>query len=124
MSSQSHESALLLSSPSGLGLDQTCTSRSSEASGVPEAARTAAPSPSSSLVVKEEPCDVDAVLIKWEMCEERPAERHGGVASPSQHQHSPCGTSRVHNLSIIHFSDAIYVSLQTVFNGCSCLILV
>ncbi|XP_028280567.1 uncharacterized protein LOC114448079 [Parambassis ranga] len=90
VSSQSHESALL-SSPSRLGLDQTGTSHSSEASGVTEAARNMAPSPSS-LVVKEEPCDVDAVLIKWEMCEDRLMERQESAASPSQDQQSPCGT--------------------------------
>ncbi|XP_061918330.1 uncharacterized protein LOC133659716 isoform X1 [Entelurus aequoreus] len=41
------------------------------------------PSPSSSgLAVKEEPCDIDAVLIKWEMSEERfreQQERDGGL---------------------------------------------
>uniref|UniRef100_A0A1A8J0R6 Uncharacterized protein n=1 Tax=Nothobranchius kuhntae TaxID=321403 RepID=A0A1A8J0R6_NOTKU len=72
VSSQSHES-VLLSSPSQLGLDPTYTSRSSEASGVTEAARHLT-TPPSSLVVKEEPCEVDAVLVKWEMSEERVAE--------------------------------------------------
>ncbi|XP_030606002.1 uncharacterized protein LOC115794566 isoform X2 [Archocentrus centrarchus] len=65
VSSHSHESALP-SSPSRMLLDQSCTSRSSEVSAVTEAARNM-PTPPSSLVVKEEPCDVDAVLIKWEM---------------------------------------------------------
>uniref|UniRef100_A0A1A7Z737 Uncharacterized protein n=1 Tax=Iconisemion striatum TaxID=60296 RepID=A0A1A7Z737_9TELE len=72
VSSQSHES-VLLSSPSQLGLDATYTSRSSEASGVTEAARHLT-TPPSGLVVKEEPCEIDAVLIKWEMSEERVAE--------------------------------------------------
>ncbi|KAM7421435.1 hypothetical protein PAMA_015528 [Pampus argenteus] len=74
VSSQSQESALP-SSPSRMGADQTCTSQSSEASGVLEAVRNLPASPSSSnsssnIIIKEEPCDIDAVLIKWEMSEE------------------------------------------------------
>ncbi|XP_034030128.1 uncharacterized protein LOC117513974 [Thalassophryne amazonica] len=68
VSSQSHES-VLPSSPSRMGLEQTCMSHSSEASGVSEATRNLPTSPSS-LMVKEEPRDHEKVLIKWEMNEE------------------------------------------------------
>lgn len=77
VSSQSHES-VPPSSPSRMGLDRT-TSHSSEASAVSEAARNLPTSPSS-LVVKEEPYDMDDVMIKWEMSEEHPGTRG-----------SPCG---------------------------------
>ncbi|XP_061770963.1 uncharacterized protein LOC133561592 [Nerophis ophidion] len=47
------------------------------------------PSPSSSgLAVKEEPCDIDAVLIKWEMSEERfreQQERDGSLCWDEEH---------------------------------------
>ncbi|XP_076594144.1 uncharacterized protein LOC143325127 isoform X1 [Chaetodon auriga] len=87
VSSQSHESALP-SSPSRMGLDQSCTSRSSESSGGSEAARNPPTSPSS-LVVKEEPCDIDTVLIKWEMSEERFGEHQESTGSPCQDKESP-----------------------------------
>ncbi|KAM4735576.1 uncharacterized protein FYW61_006028 [Anableps anableps] len=87
--SQYHES-ILPSPPSCLGLNSTCTSRSSEASGVTEGARNLPTSPSS-LVVKEEPCDVDAVLIEWELSEERAAEAQQRAASPGPDQQSPDG---------------------------------
>lgn len=86
VSSQSHESAPL-SSPSRVGLDQTCPSHSSEASGSTEAARNIPTSPSS-LVVKEEPCDIDTVLIKWEMSEERFTERQESAGGPCQDNQS------------------------------------
>lgn len=87
VSSQSHESALP-SSPSRMGLDQSCTSHSSESSGVPETARNLPTSPSS-LVIKEEPCDIDTVLIKWEMSEERFGEHQESSGSPCQDNESP-----------------------------------
>nr|XP_020480696.1 uncharacterized protein LOC109974701 isoform X2 [Monopterus albus] len=71
VSSQSHESALPLS-PSRTGLDQACASHSSETSGISEAARNLPTSPSS--LVKEEPYDMDTIMIKWEMSEERLGE--------------------------------------------------
>ncbi|KAM7383020.1 hypothetical protein PAMP_002708 [Pampus punctatissimus] len=85
ISSQSQESALP-SSPSRMGADQTCTSQSSEVSGVSEAVRNlpASPSSSSSIIIKEEPCDIDAVLIKWEMSEERCGEHQENVDVPCQ----------------------------------------
>lgn len=82
VSSQSHESAFP-SSPSRMGLDQTCTSHSSETSSVSEVVRNLPKSPSS-IVVKEEPCDIDTVLIKWEMSEERYGD-HQESADPGQH---------------------------------------
>ncbi|XP_040899355.1 uncharacterized protein LOC121185374 isoform X2 [Toxotes jaculatrix] len=86
VSSQSQES-VLPSSPSRMCLDQTCASHSSETSGVSEAARNLPTSPSS-LVVKEEPCDIDAVLIKWEMSEERFGEHQESTCSPCQDKES------------------------------------
>lgn len=93
VSSQSHESALP-SSPSRMGLDQSCTSHSSESSGGSEAARNPPTSPSS-LVVKEEPCDIDTVLIKWEMSEERFGEHQESTGSPCQDKESPSVKSNV-----------------------------
>lgn len=87
VSSQSHESALL-SSPSRMGLDQSCTSHSSESSGVSEAVRNLPTSPSS-LVIKEEPCDIDTVLIKWEMSADRFREDQESTDSPRQDKESP-----------------------------------
>ncbi|XP_039972660.1 uncharacterized protein LOC120783629 isoform X2 [Xiphias gladius] len=87
VSSQSHESAPPLS-PSRMYLDQTCTSHSSETSGVSEAARNLPASPSS-LVVKEEPCDIDTVLIKWEMSEERFGEHRESTGSPCRDKERP-----------------------------------
>ncbi|XP_060937104.1 uncharacterized protein LOC133014016 [Limanda limanda] len=82
VSSQSPESAPL-SSPGRLCLEQACASLSSETSGVSEAARLL-PSPPSSLVVKEEPCDIDAVLIKMEMSEDRFGECQESTGSTCQ----------------------------------------
>ncbi|XP_062254697.1 uncharacterized protein LOC133964549 [Platichthys flesus] len=82
VSSQSPESAPL-SSPSRLCLEQACASLSSQTSGVSEAARLLPSSPSS-LVVKEEPCDIDAVLIKMEMSEERFGECQESTGSTCQ----------------------------------------
>lgn len=82
ISSQSLESALP-SSPSRMGLDQSCTSHFSESSGVSETANNLSQSPSS-IVVKEEPCEIDAVLIKWEMSEERFGEHQESSGSPCQ----------------------------------------
>ncbi|XP_053183856.1 uncharacterized protein LOC128367086 [Scomber japonicus] len=81
VSSQSHESALP-SSPSRMGLDQTCTSHSSDTSSVSEVVRNLPKSPSS-IIVKEEPCDIDTVLIKWEMSEER-YEAHQESTDPEK----------------------------------------
>ncbi|XP_070691946.1 uncharacterized protein [Pempheris klunzingeri] len=86
VSSQSHESAPP-SSPSRMGLDQTSTSHSSDSPGVSEAARNLPTSPSS-LVIKEEPCDIDTVLIKWEMSEERFGEHQESTSSPCQDKES------------------------------------
>ncbi|XP_026172531.1 uncharacterized protein LOC113136181 [Mastacembelus armatus] len=88
VSSQSHESAPP-SSPSRLGLDHTCTSHSSEASAISEAARNLPTSPSS-LIIKEEPYDIDAVMIKWEMSEERFGQPQETTRSPFQDKHDPC----------------------------------
>ncbi|KAE8289182.1 hypothetical protein D5F01_LYC13062 [Larimichthys crocea] len=82
ISSQSLESALP-SSPSRMGLDQSCTSHFSESSGVSETANNLSQSPSG-IVVKEEPCEIDAVLIKWEMSEERFGEHQESSGSPCQ----------------------------------------
>ncbi|XP_019962393.2 uncharacterized protein [Paralichthys olivaceus] len=86
ISSQSPESAPL-SSPSRMCLEQACASLSSETSGVSDAARLLPSSPSS-LVVKEEPCDIDAVLIKWEMSEERFGECQESTGSTCQDEES------------------------------------
>lgn len=95
VSCQSHESALP-SSPSRMGLDQSCTSHSSESSGVPETARNLPTSPSS-LVIKEEPCDIDTVLIKWEMSEERFGEHQESSGSPCQDNESPTTKKKLEN---------------------------
>ncbi|XP_023262957.1 uncharacterized protein LOC111655699 [Seriola lalandi dorsalis] len=87
VSSQSQES-VPPSSPSRMCLDHSCTSHSSETSGVSEAARNLPTSPSS-LVVKEEPCDIDTVLIKWEMSEERFGEYQESTGSTCQDESSP-----------------------------------
>lgn len=88
LSSQSQESALP-SSPSRMGLDQSFTSHSSVSSGVSEATRNLPTSPSS-LVIKEEPRDVDTVLIKWEMSEERLGEHQERLSEHQQSTGSPC----------------------------------
>lgn len=87
VSAQSHESAFP-SSPNQMGLDQSCVSHSSDSSGVSEAARNLPTSPSS-LVIKEEPCDIDTVLIKWEMSEERFAEHQESTGSLYPDKESP-----------------------------------
>lgn len=87
VSSQSHESALP-SSPSRMGLDQSCTSHFSESSAASETAKNLPQSPSG-IVVKEEPCEIDAVLIKWEMSEERFGEHQESTGSPCQDKESP-----------------------------------
>ncbi|XP_039663112.1 uncharacterized protein LOC120563091 [Perca fluviatilis] len=94
VSSQSHESALP-SSPSRMALE-TCTSHSSVSSGVSEAARNQSTSPSS-LVIKEEPCDIDTVLIKWEMSEERFGEHPESTCSPCQEKESPSVKKKLEN---------------------------
>ncbi|XP_060905905.1 uncharacterized protein LOC132983565 [Labrus mixtus] len=97
VSSQSHESALL-SSPSGTGPDQTCTSHSSESPGVSDAGRNLPTSPSSSgLVIKEEPCDIDTVLIKWEMNEERIMDGGETTSSLCQEKESPSAKKQLEN---------------------------
>ncbi|XP_028436322.1 uncharacterized protein LOC114557169 isoform X2 [Perca flavescens] len=94
VSSQSQESALP-SSPSRMALE-TCTSHSSVSSGVSEAARNPSTSPSS-LVIKEEPCDIDTVLIKWEMSEERLGEHPESTCSPCQEKESPSVKKKLEN---------------------------
>ncbi|KAK5620359.1 hypothetical protein CRENBAI_025147 [Crenichthys baileyi] len=84
--SQYHGS-ILRSSPSCLGLNSSCTPCSSEASGVTEDSRNLPTSPSS-LVVKEEPSDVDAVLIEWELSEERAADAQEQAGSPCLNEQS------------------------------------
>ncbi|XP_034554468.1 uncharacterized protein LOC117823392 [Notolabrus celidotus] len=96
VSSQSHESALP-SSPSRLGLDQTCTPHSSESSGVSDAARNQTTSPSSSVVVKEEPCEIDTVFIKWEMSEERITEAPESTSGLCPDKESPDVTKILEN---------------------------
>lgn len=86
VSSHSHES-VPPSSPSRVAPDQSCTSRSPESSGGSERARNLLTSPSC-IVVKEEPCDVDTVLIKWEMSEERFGEQQESTGSPCQDDES------------------------------------
>ncbi|XP_061574526.1 calmodulin-regulated spectrin-associated protein 3-like [Cololabis saira] len=90
VSSFSHESAPP-SSPSRPGSDQTSTSRSSEAdAGHPPADPGASPGASpGSPVVKEEPCDINAILIEWEMSEERLSEQRDRPGSPLQDRWSP-----------------------------------
>ncbi|XP_029306588.1 serine/threonine-protein kinase BUR1-like isoform X2 [Cottoperca gobio] len=95
VSSQSHES-VLPSSPSRMVLDQSCASHCSESSGVSEAARNLPTSPSS-LVIKEEPCDIDTVLIKWEMSEERFMEHQENTGSPFQDDASPSVKNKMEN---------------------------
>ncbi|KAA8591830.1 uncharacterized protein LOC116691638 [Etheostoma spectabile] len=94
VSSQSHESALP-SSPSRMALE-TSTSHSLESSGASEAARNLPTSPSS-LVIKEEPCDIDTVLIKWEMSEERIGEHQESTSSPCQEKESPSVKKKLEN---------------------------
>ncbi|XP_054477357.1 uncharacterized protein LOC129109346 [Anoplopoma fimbria] len=96
VSSQSYESALP-SSPSRMGLDQSCISHSSESSGLSEAARDLPTSPSS-LVIKEEPCDMDTVFIKWEMSEERFGEHQESTGSPCQDKESPSVKKNLENM--------------------------
>lgn len=63
-----------------------------------EAGRNRTTSPSS-LVVKEEPCDVDTVMIKWEMSEERLGESQETRSSQCQDEEGPNIQS---NVTIIH----------------------
>ncbi|KAG7475673.1 hypothetical protein JOB18_035500 [Solea senegalensis] len=91
-SSESHDSAPP-SFPGRMCLEQACASQSSSetsgvTSGVSEQARQHLPSSPSSLVVKEEPCDVDAVLIKWEMSEESFREHQDSTGSLFQEEES------------------------------------
>lgn len=88
VSSHSLESVPPSSPPSRVGPDQSCTSHSPESSGGSEAARNLPTSPSC-IVVKEEPCDVNTVLIKWEMSEERFGEQQESTGSPCQDDESP-----------------------------------
>ncbi|XP_068180627.1 uncharacterized protein [Antennarius striatus] len=92
VSTQSHESALP-SSPSRVGLEQSCTSHSSESSAISEAARNLPMSPSS-FIVKEEPCDMETFFIKWEMSEEGFQEQTESTRSPYQGQETPCERRR------------------------------
>ncbi|KAM9852251.1 uncharacterized protein ACBR49_005354 [Aulostomus maculatus] len=96
VSSQSLEAALP-SSPSRLDLDQSCTSHSAEAVGVLEVIRNPPPSPPSSIIIKEEPCDIDTVLIKWEMSEERFCEPQQRAASPCHHKDSSSFKKKLEN---------------------------
>ncbi|XP_038137068.1 uncharacterized protein LOC119780900 [Cyprinodon tularosa] len=83
-----YNESIVPSSPSCLGMNSTCTSGSSETSGIAEALRNQPPTPSS-LAVKEEPCDVDAVLIEWELSEERAAEALEQAGAPCPNEQSP-----------------------------------
>lgn len=93
VSSKSYESSLPLS-PSRMGPDQSGTPHSSESSSVTEATRNPPTSPSS-LVVKEEPCDMATVFIKWEMSEEGLGEHQESVGAPCQEKESPSEKSNV-----------------------------
>ncbi|XP_034385126.1 uncharacterized protein LOC117728354 [Cyclopterus lumpus] len=95
-SSQSHESALR-SSPSRMGLDRSGISHCSDSSGASEEARNLPMSPSS-LVIKEEPCDIDTVLIKWEMSEERFRELQESPGSPCQDFENPGAEKNMENM--------------------------
>lgn len=86
-SSQSHESSLPMS-PSRLGSDQGGTPGSSESSSFSEATRNLPISPSS-LVVKEEPCDMATVFIKWEMSEEGLGEAQESTVTSHPDKESP-----------------------------------
>ncbi|KAI3360597.1 hypothetical protein L3Q82_002465 [Scortum barcoo] len=88
VSSQSRDSAPL-SSPSRSGPDQSSNSFGSESSGPSEAAKNLPGSPPSALAIKEEPCEVDTVLIKWEMSEEKIGEHLGSTASSCPDKESP-----------------------------------
>lgn len=83
--SQYHES-ILPSPPSCLGMNSA--TMSSASSGVTEVGRNLLTSPSS-LAVKEEPCDVEAVLIQWELSEEKAAGAQERVGSPRPDLQSP-----------------------------------
>ncbi|TNN40142.1 hypothetical protein EYF80_049701 [Liparis tanakae] len=99
VSSQSHESALLPSSPSQMGLDRSGVSDSSGAS---EDAGNLPRSPGGGLVIKEEPCDMDTVLIKWEMSEERFRDLQESPGSLDME--NPCTSSneysRLHSINL------------------------
>ncbi|XP_071763281.1 uncharacterized protein LOC139917944 [Centroberyx gerrardi] len=106
-SSQSHESAPP-SSPSRTGLDRTCTSHSSEVSGVSEGTRNLPASPGN-LIVKEEPCDIDTVLIKWEMSEQRFEDCQESAGAPCQDEPSPSVKRRLENRERIKkFREKLY----------------
>lgn len=87
ISSQSHESSLPLS-PSRMGLELSGTPRSSESSSASEVTVNVPTSPSS-CVVKEEPCDMSAVFIGWEMSEEGSVHHQEGADMPSQDNRIP-----------------------------------
>ncbi|KAM4600863.1 uncharacterized protein ACJ7VT_020742 isoform 2-T2 [Polymixia lowei] len=93
VSSQSHKSAPPLS-PNTTGLEQTFTSASSEASGVSDGTRNLSTSPSS-LTVKEEPSDIDTVLIKWEMSEQSFSEHPASIGTSCEDNDSPCIQGRL-----------------------------
>ncbi|CAJ1062885.1 uncharacterized protein LOC122881201 isoform X1 [Xyrichtys novacula] len=96
VSSQSQESGLPYS-PSRLGLDQTCTSHYSESSGVSDADRNPLTSPNRSVVIKEEPCEDTAVMIKMEMSEERITEGPESTSGFYQDTESPSLTKNLNN---------------------------
>lgn len=77
-----------------MGPDQSGTPHSSESSSVSEATMNLPTSPSS-LVVKEEPCDMATVFIKWEMSEEGLGEHQESVGAPCQERESPSEKSNV-----------------------------
>lgn len=97
------------SSPTTVCLDQTCTSHSLDTSDMSEAARNLPTSPSS-LVVKEEPCDMDTVLIKWEMSEERIGEHQGSTGSLGQDEETPGLKSNVSSFSFLLFFIPVLLS--------------
>lgn len=83
-------------SPSRLGSDQGGTPGSSESSSFSEATRNLPISPSD-LVVKEEPCDMATVFIKWEMSEEGLGEaQESTVTSPDKESPGEKGNDFLH----------------------------
>ncbi|KAK5862056.1 hypothetical protein PBY51_017488 [Eleginops maclovinus] len=95
LSSQSHESAVP-SSPCRVGLEPSFTPQPSASSGLFDAARNLPTSPNS-FVIKEEPCDIDTVLIKWEMSEENFEEHQASTGSPAQDNEGPTEEDKMEN---------------------------
>ncbi|KAM8869248.1 uncharacterized protein AB9W97_016694 isoform 2-T2 [Spinachia spinachia] len=77
--------------------DRPCISLSSNSSDASEAVGTLPMSPGS-FVIKEEPCDIDPVLIKLEMSEERFEELHESAGHPCQDNDSSTVTENLENI--------------------------